>query len=513
MVPRSLSAGVPCIRCGRGQRVGPPYLRMRFGNGVGITACVIYFFFSQTLGAVSIYSAAVGMSTMLGVPLVACNVLIGALGTTYTALGGLRGVVWADCVQGFVLFAAPFVIIAKIAYDSARLDVPLRPLRDISSEHYLRLEFDMTSDETMWANAVASVPFHLVREGMDQMVVQRFLAARSFRTARRVVWAGTAMVCFFCVAITLTGLALTYWYRDCDPMLTGAITRYDQMVPLYVAESLSSVAGLRGLFLAGLVGASISTISSVINSHAATFYVDIVSPNFKMREKKATMVMHFLEFGSGALMTAFAVAVPYMGTATRILMALYSGASGPFSGMVIVAICLPWINTRGTAVATSAVFALELWQTVGRTLSGLEPTRMATTLLRCAHNVSGVTETLGVISVSQMTQGITNRSCVGREISPNSAESDVFPLYRLSSYWTSFVAMFATVAFSVVLSVLLDRKRELDRNLRLSSPAFLRLWTWLGLLPEDLKEPINDGCGEFEDDCDREELSSIYTPQ
>ncbi|KAK8780560.1 hypothetical protein V5799_018099, partial [Amblyomma americanum] len=289
------------------------YLRMRFGNGVGITACVIYFFFSQTLGAVSIYSAAVGMSTMLGVPLVACNVLIGALGTTYTALlgrnvkpqalpvcplcafqGGLRGVVWADCVQGFVLFAAPFVIIAKIAYDSARLDVPLRPLRDISSEHYLRLEFDMTSDETMWANAVASVPFHLVREGMDQMVVQRFLAARSFRTARRVVWAGTAMVCFFCVAITLTGLALTYWYRDCDPMLTGAITRYDQMVPLYVAESLSSVAGLRGLFLAGLVGASISTISSVINSHAATFYVDIVSPNFKMREKKATMVMHFL---------------------------------------------------------------------------------------------------------------------------------------------------------------------------------------------------------------------------
>ncbi|KAL1470566.1 hypothetical protein MTO96_024138 [Rhipicephalus appendiculatus] len=100
------------------------YLRMRFGNSVGISACVMYFFFSQTLGAVSIYSAAVGVSTMLDVPLVVCDVAIGLLGTTYTALGGLRGVVWADCVQGMVLFAAPFVIIGKILYDSTHLDIP-----------------------------------------------------------------------------------------------------------------------------------------------------------------------------------------------------------------------------------------------------------------------------------------------------------------------------------------------------------------------------------------------------
>ncbi|KAH7976581.1 hypothetical protein HPB52_016804 [Rhipicephalus sanguineus] len=209
--------------------------------------------------------------------------------------GGLRGVVWADCVQGIVLFAAPFVIIGKIIYDSAHLDVPLRPLSDIDpSQWFMRFEADASSDETVWTHLVATLPFHLVREGMDQMVAQRFLAARSIHSARRVMWVGTTMLAFFVLSTTFTGLALTYWYRDCDPMLAGIITRYDQVVPLYVGQQLAGVAGLRGLFLAGLVGASISTVSSVINSHAATFYVDIVSPNIDLGETEAIWVTHLL---------------------------------------------------------------------------------------------------------------------------------------------------------------------------------------------------------------------------
>ncbi|XP_070380732.1 sodium-coupled monocarboxylate transporter 2-like [Dermacentor albipictus] len=66
------------------------YLRLRFDNKVGITACVVYFILSQTLGAVGIYSAAVGVSTMFSVPLLYCNVAIGLAGTIYTALTEIR---------------------------------------------------------------------------------------------------------------------------------------------------------------------------------------------------------------------------------------------------------------------------------------------------------------------------------------------------------------------------------------------------------------------------------------
>ncbi|XP_065296161.1 putative sodium-dependent multivitamin transporter [Dermacentor albipictus] len=342
---------------------------------------------------------------------------------------------------------------------------------------------------------------------MDQMVAQRFLAARSIRSGRRVVWAGTSMLAFFILSTSLTGLALTYWYRDCDPMLTGAITRYDQLVPFYVGESLANVAGLRGLFLSGLVGASISTVSSVVNSHAATFYVDIVSPNVDLSKTQAVWVTHLLEFGSGALMTAFAVVVPHVGTATRILMSLYSGASGPFAGMVVAAICLPWTNTKGTAVATSLVFLLEIWQTIGRTLSRLEPLRMNTTLERCAHNVT--TALSGLRFANESEPQVTASHFIVQRGPSAGSEADVFLLYRVSSYWSSFIALLATVLLSLVFSLIIGGHREaLARNARLSSPLFLRLWSRLGLIPDSTVMPISSGHLSFKDGC-AEELPAI----
>ncbi|CAN7948087.1 unnamed protein product [Ixodes pacificus] len=59
---------------------------MRYGNEVGLTACCIYFVLSQILGAVAIYTAAMAVSTIFGVPLLGCSLGIGMAGTIFTAL-------------------------------------------------------------------------------------------------------------------------------------------------------------------------------------------------------------------------------------------------------------------------------------------------------------------------------------------------------------------------------------------------------------------------------------------
>ncbi|XP_075526257.1 putative sodium-dependent multivitamin transporter [Dermacentor variabilis] len=314
------------------------------------------------------------------------------------------------------------------------------------------------------------------------------------------------MVIFYVTTISMTGLALIYWYRDCDPMLVGSITRYDQVVPLYVAQNLATVAGLRGLFLAGLVGASVSTVSSVINSHAATFYTDIVAPHFKMSARQASTVTHVLEATSGGLMTVFSLVVPYMGTAIRVLMTLYSGASGPFAGLIAVAICLPRAKTRGTAAATSIVFALVLWQTVGRTLSGAEPPRMNTTLLRCPQNTTDGALIFNMGRVPTEHAWTKNLTSIRHSAYKDSMHEDSFLLYHLSSYWVSLIAFVATVFLSLVFSFILGDKREPEGNLHLCSPIFIRLWRRLGLLTE---EPIDDDVEEMKNDDTAEEMASF----
>ncbi|KAL1480055.1 hypothetical protein MTO96_051359 [Rhipicephalus appendiculatus] len=66
------------------------------------------------------------------------------------------------------------------------------------------------------------------------------------------------------------------------------------VVPYYMMKNLADVPMLRGLFLAGVVGASTSTVSSIVNSHAAIFYIDVVTPYVKLSEKKAVVVMRLL---------------------------------------------------------------------------------------------------------------------------------------------------------------------------------------------------------------------------
>ncbi|XP_070379719.1 putative sodium-dependent multivitamin transporter [Dermacentor albipictus] len=436
------------------------YLRMRFDNKVGITASIVYFVLSQTLGAVGIYSAAIGLATMLSVPLLYSNIVIGLAGTIYTALGGLRGVVWADCVQALVMFIAPLTIIAKVLYDSGRVDPPLRPMRDLNvTEYMFRSNLDMTLDENIWSCFIGGLPYIFVRVGLDQMVVQRFMAARTVQDAKRIAIVSSVFVVFFFFLVGVAGGTIIYWYRDCDPLLSGAIKSYDQVVPYYLKESLSEVTALRGLFLAGLLGATTSTVSSVVNSHAATFFIDVIAPYYILSEGKALIVMRLLAFASGTIMTLFAIAVPSIGTATRLFLNFYASASGPFAALVILAVSSPWVNAKGAAWASVVVCGLQLWHAVGRSLSSVvKPPVFPGTLDRCPGPENVTAE-------------------IARNLYTTDAHSSyVFPLYRLSFFWSSFFGSLLTILLAMVLSFATGGRQKARNKLRFTSPVFIDTW-------------------------------------
>lgn len=445
------------------------YLRMRFDNKVGITASLVYFVLSQTLGAVGIYSAAIGLATMLSVPLLYSNIVIGVAGTIYTALGGLRGVVWADCVQALVMFIAPLTIIAKVIYDSGHVEPPLRSMSDLNvTEYMFRANLDLTLDENIWSCFIGGLPYIFVRVGFDQMVVQRFMAARSERDAKRIAVVSSVFVVFFFFLVGVAGGTIIYWYRDCDPLLSGAIKSYDQVVPYYLKESLSEVTAMRGLFLAGLLGATTSTVSSVVNSHAATFYIDVIAPYYKLSEEKALIVMRLLAFASGAIMTLFAIAVPALGTATRLFLNFYASASGPFSALVILAVTSPWVNSKGAAWASLVVCAFQIWHAVGRSMSSVaKPPVFPGTLDRCPapENIT-----------AEAARNLYNA---------DGQSAYVFPLYRLSFFWSSFFGALMTITLAVVLSFATGGIQRARKKLRFTSPLFTEFWKKFKLIGEE----------------------------
>nr|XP_054923097.1 uncharacterized protein LOC129382890 [Dermacentor andersoni] len=83
-------------------------------------------------------------------------------------------------------------------------------------------------------------------------------------------------------------------------------------------------------------------------------------------------------------MTLLAIAAPHIATAARLFFTFYSTASGPFAGLVLLAISSPWVNAKGAAWGTVLVCVLQLWHAIGRSLSSVAPPRLITrSLERC----------------------------------------------------------------------------------------------------------------------------------
>lgn len=54
-----------------------------------------------------------------------------------------------------------------------------------------------------------------------------------------------------------TGIVVFATYYECDPLSLGRITADDQILPLFVMETVGHLRGVPGLFIAGVFGAAL----------------------------------------------------------------------------------------------------------------------------------------------------------------------------------------------------------------------------------------------------------------
>ncbi|KAH6948498.1 hypothetical protein HPB50_024899 [Hyalomma asiaticum] len=159
--------------------------------------------------------------------------------------GGLRGVVWTDCAQAGIVLLAPATIMIKIAYDAHMKNLNLRQFSDFPIKTFMfETSFDFTKDENVWACLIGLSTMYVYRGMADQMIVQRFLASRNLKQAQRTAIVGTGLVLVYYAVASSLGVALIYWFRDCDPLLTGAISSYDQIIMVFYNSATGPFVGL-----------------------------------------------------------------------------------------------------------------------------------------------------------------------------------------------------------------------------------------------------------------------------
>jgi solute:Na+ symporter, SSS family len=180
---------------------------------------------------------------------------------------------WNDCAQLLVYLAGA---IAAGAVIIVALPGGWEQIRDFAVENNKARMFDFTftlaaaRPYTFWGGLIGGMFLTTATHGADQMMVQRYLSARSQRDAALAIIASGAVVFLQFLLFVALGLALAAFYHP------RTFPRNDEIFADFIVRHMPPV--LTGLTLAAVFAAAMSTLSSSLNSSAAAAIKDLLLP-------------------------------------------------------------------------------------------------------------------------------------------------------------------------------------------------------------------------------------------
>ena len=250
-----------------------PYelIRDRLGDRLGQLAALLFFVGAVLGQGVRVFAVALVLQLLTGFSLATAIGLIIGFSALHTWYGGIRAVVLTDVVQFLVfvfggLFAMLFAIQA--------LPDGWAGLLQAGAEREKFVVFDLSLDPalsfTLWAGVFA-MPFqNLAAYGSDQINTQRMLCCRSLADARRALYVSNLgeliVVLFLTVGLAVWGF---YQHHPLDAAFSDLVAANgDRIFPVFILTELPE--GLRGLLIAGVFAAAMSSLDSVLAALAQT---------------------------------------------------------------------------------------------------------------------------------------------------------------------------------------------------------------------------------------------------
>jgi solute:Na+ symporter, SSS family len=252
-------------------------LEKRFGVATRRFASIIFMGTRALADSVRVFATAIPIALIIG-PVVpqqylmpAAILVLGVLTLIYTYHGGMRAVVWTDVLQTGVYIsgglAAVFILGGLVPGGWSAI------FADTSAAGKLKvfdLYLGLDRPLTLFAGLLGGAFLSMASHGADQLIVQRLLAASSLKDSRKaLIGSGFTVIVQFALFLMI-GLGLwTY-----NSHRTFAVP--DSIFPSFVVNQMP--AGLRGLIIAAVLAAAMSSLSGSMNSLAAATTHDIYLP-------------------------------------------------------------------------------------------------------------------------------------------------------------------------------------------------------------------------------------------
>lgn len=300
---------------------------------------------SVTIAAGGIVFEAIGVNFWTG-----AIIIVVATGV-YTIFGGLKAVLYTDMIQMFVLIGGS---IAVTSYGLIELG-GWGELKATVGESYFDMWQPMDHPDFPWTGILFGAPIlGLWYWCTDQYIVQRVLSARNIEQARKGTIFGGFLKMLPVFLFVLPGI-IAYALSQKGGLV---LESNDQSLIVMVKNMVP--AGVRGLVIAGLLAALMSSLSSVFNSCSTLFTIDVYK-----RWKPDTEEKKLVRVGQIAtiIMVGIGIAwIPFMENVSDQLFVYLQSVQGyispPIASVFLLGIFFKRLNAKGAMAALLSGFVL-----------------------------------------------------------------------------------------------------------------------------------------------------------
>lgn len=325
------------------------YFEKRFGSFARYYSSIAFVLRQFSGMGTVLYLLAVALSSMTHINTYWVIIVVGLIIVTVNLLGGIEAVIWLDVFQGFMLFASGILCLLVIIFSvNGGLPEVWRVATENGRTGFGPYDVDFTR-LTFVVMAINGAFYAIQKYGTDQTVIQRYLTAKSDKSAIKASLLGILLTVPVWSLFMFIGTALFVYYTQNS--LPGEVGP-NSVFPYFIMSELPM--GVVGFILAAMISAAICSLSADLNSLAAVGIEDYykkIRPNSV--DNEYLIASRWMVAVSGLLSVVIGFVYVHLGSESilGIIFTLYAIFSGGIVGIFLLGVFSARANRQGLNIA------------------------------------------------------------------------------------------------------------------------------------------------------------------
>ncbi len=344
----------------------PQFLEIRFDKRVRTSLAVFWLLVYIFVNLTSVmYLGALAMNTIMGLPLIYGIIGLAVFSSLYTIYGGLKAVAWTDVVQVIVLIGGGLLtsflalnavsggngiwtgLVSLIDQAPDKFDMIL----DRSNPNYSELPGIGVLIGGMWIA-------NLFYWGCNQYITQRALASKSISEAQKGLAFAGYLKLLMPMIVVIPGIAAYVLNADLSVNPETGQVIADSAYP-WLLNTFVPI-GLKGLAFAALIAAIVSSLSSMVNSTATIFSMDIYKQLIN-KDASEKQLVKIGRIGSAIALVIAILVAPQLKSLSQAFQYIQEFTGFVSPGILLIFLAgLFWKRTTANAALWAATLSIPL---------------------------------------------------------------------------------------------------------------------------------------------------------